>query len=126
MSDAYLKLFDNKDVKYASDTTTLDSANSLAAYLNGKEKTVKVNKAYEALAKALIFIVNEGNSTYQTDDFKSALTMATAYTQLGMLVYEDFSNALDKTGWHYKDLSSMSDEELKNFFYGTDGEQINA
>ncbi len=126
MSDAYLKLFDNKDVKYASDTTTLDSANSLAAYLNGKEKTVRVNKAYDALAKSIIFIVNEGNSTYQTDDFKSALTMATAYTQLCMMVYEDFSNALDKAGWHYKDISTMTEEELKDFFDNTDGEQSNA
>jgi hypothetical protein len=126
MSDVYLKLFDNKDVKYASDTTTLDSVNSLNAYLHGKEKTVKVNKAYEALAKALIFMVKEGNTTYQTDDFKSAASLANTYIKFGMIVFEDFAKEFEKAGMHYKDISDMTEEELKDFFGNMDSEQSNA
>jgi hypothetical protein len=92
-------------------------------YLNGKSKTIKVNKVYEPLVKAFLFISEETDTAYVTEDLTEAVYDASEYFGLGMLVYDRFFYDLDKSGVDYKSIIDIVDEDTDKSLDGVDKEE---
>jgi hypothetical protein len=70
-----------------------------------------------------LFISEETNTTYITEDFKDAVYDASEYFGFGMVEYDRFFSDLDKSGVDYKSIAGIKDEDTNKSLDGVDKEE---